>query len=48
VAYLNLGDAYDKLGRRTDAVKAYEQYLALLPTGPSARTVKDKLAKLRQ
>jgi len=29
-------------------VKAYEHYLALLPAGPAAGPVKDKLAKLRQ
>jgi tetratricopeptide (TPR) repeat protein len=48
VAHLNLGDAYEKLGRSPDAVKAYERYLALLPAGPAAGTVKGKLAKLRQ
>ena len=48
VAFLNLGDAYDKLGRGADAAKAYGHYLALLPAGPAAGTVKEKLAKLRE
>ncbi|MFP2925320.1 polysaccharide deacetylase family protein, partial [Pyxidicoccus sp. 3LG] len=46
VAYLNLGDAHDKLGRRADAAKAYGRYLALLPNGPAADSVKEKLTRL--
>lgn len=46
VAFLNLGDAYDKLGRKPDAARAYGRYLALLPDGPAAGTVKEKLARL--
>ncbi|QSQ23363.1 polysaccharide deacetylase family protein [Pyxidicoccus parkwayensis] len=46
VAYLNLGDAYVKLDRKPDAAKAYGRYLALLPNGPAAGTVKEKMARL--
>ncbi|WP_164018875.1 polysaccharide deacetylase family protein [Pyxidicoccus trucidator] len=46
VAFLNLGDAYDKLGKGADAAKAYGRYLALLPDGPAAVTVKEKLVRL--
>ncbi|MCP3141461.1 polysaccharide deacetylase family protein [Pyxidicoccus xibeiensis] len=48
VAYLNLGDAHDKLGRPADAAKAYGRYLALLPNGPAAGSVKEKLARLKR
>ncbi|XXF77334.1 polysaccharide deacetylase family protein [Myxococcaceae bacterium GXIMD 01537] len=46
VAWLNLGDARDKLGRREEAAQAYRRYLELLPAGPAASTVKAKLTQL--
>jgi hypothetical protein len=46
VAYLNLGDAYVKLGHNAEARQAYTKYLELAPNSKSASDVKTKLAAL--
>jgi tetratricopeptide (TPR) repeat protein len=40
-AYVNLGDAYEKLGRA--ARKAYSKYLELMPTSPLAGKIRAKV-----
>jgi tetratricopeptide (TPR) repeat protein len=46
VAWLNMGDTSEKLGRREDAARAWRRYLELMPNGPAAASVKTKLSQL--
>lgn len=46
VAYFNLGDAYAKLRRNSQARQAYTKYLELAPDSKSAPSIKKKLAAL--
>jgi hypothetical protein len=46
VAYMNLGDAYAKLNRNSDARQAYAKYLELAPNSKSAPDIKKKLDTL--
>jgi peptidoglycan/xylan/chitin deacetylase (PgdA/CDA1 family)/uncharacterized caspase-like protein len=46
VAYLNLGDAHVRSGDGEKAKKAYQTYLSLAPTSPSAGYAKQQLEKL--
>ncbi len=46
VAYINLGDAYVKLERRSEAKQAYDKYLELAPNSREAADVAAKLKAL--
>ncbi len=46
VAYLNLGGAYLKVNRNSEARQAYPKYLALAPNSKSAPDVKRELRAL--
>ncbi len=46
VAYINLGDAYVKLDRRSEAKQAYDKYLELAPNSREAADVAAKLKAL--
>lgn len=46
IAYVNLGDAYLRLGKSTEAKRVFEKYLEVAPTGRSASYAKEKLAGL--
>lgn len=45
--HLSLGAIYEQLNRPADALRAYEQYLALSPPGAEADKVKAQIASLR-
>jgi Flp pilus assembly protein TadD len=46
VAYLNLGDAYLQLGKKSEAKQAYQKYLQLQPNSKAAAGVQEKLKSL--
>jgi Flp pilus assembly protein TadD len=46
-AYMALGDVYLREGRRDDARRAYQRYLALEPQGTRARDAQAALARMR-
>jgi Flp pilus assembly protein TadD len=46
--HLSLGAIYDQLNRPMDALRAYEQYLALSPPGADADKVKARIELLRK
>jgi Flp pilus assembly protein TadD len=48
IAYLNLGDAYLQLGKKSEARQAYEKYLQLQPNSKAAPSVQEKLKSLDQ
>jgi Flp pilus assembly protein TadD len=45
---LALGISYEQLNRGDEAVKAYEQYLAMSPSAPDADKVKARIEQLRK
>jgi len=47
-AYLGLGKTYEKLGRRQEALDAYEKYLDLLPSDKDAEQAKEVQRALRR
>ncbi len=47
VAYLNLGDAYVKLGRKPDTKKAFEKFLEIQPTSKSASYAQEMITSLQ-
>ncbi len=48
LAYLRLGQAYEKAIRPVDALRAYRKYLEILPTGKDAGWVKKRIAEVDQ
>jgi tetratricopeptide (TPR) repeat protein len=46
IAYLNLGDAYLQLGKKSEAKQAYEKYLQLQPNSKAAASVQEKVKSL--
>ena len=48
IAYLNLGDAYLQVGKKSEARQAYEKYLQLQPNSKAAAGVQEKLKGLEQ
>jgi tetratricopeptide (TPR) repeat protein len=44
----NLAQCYERLGRYTDAAKAYETYLGANPTAPDRKLVETRIANLRE
>lgn len=46
VAFLNLGDAYWELGKKSEAKLAYERFLQLQPSSKAAVGVQEKLKTL--
>jgi len=46
IAYLNLGDAYLQMGKKSEAKKAYEKYLELQPNSKVAPGVQEKIKSL--
>jgi tetratricopeptide (TPR) repeat protein len=46
IAYLNLGDAYLQVGKKSEAKEAFERYLQLQPNSKAAAGVQDKLKSL--
>jgi Flp pilus assembly protein TadD len=46
--HLSIGTIYDQLNRPVDALRAYEQYLALSPPGEEADKVKARIELLRK
>jgi tetratricopeptide (TPR) repeat protein len=47
VLLFNRAECYRKIGKNTEALKDYEQFLADLPTTPNRKTVEEKIALLR-
>jgi len=47
-AWVELGDTYRAIGRRTDAIAAYEEYLARRPDGSRAVAARNHLENLRR
>src|SRR5262249_40394054 len=47
VAYLNLGDAYLKLGKAKEAVQNYDKYVQLSPKAPGVDEVRQRAEELR-
>ena len=48
VASFRVAECYEKLGQKDDARKFYEQYLKILPDGPSAKDAHAALARLEK
>jgi tetratricopeptide (TPR) repeat protein len=46
VAYLNLGDAYLQVGKKSEAKEAFQKYLELQPNSKAAPAVQEKLKSL--
>ena len=46
--HLSLGISYEQLNLPDEAVKSYEQYLALAPSTPDADKVKARIEQLRK
>jgi predicted Zn finger-like uncharacterized protein len=46
-AYIGLGDAYRKLGQKSNAVEAFETYLDRLPSGSKAKYARSQLENLK-
>ncbi len=46
LAYLRLGQAYEKALRQVDALRAYRKYLEILPTGKDAGWVRKRIDEL--
>jgi tetratricopeptide (TPR) repeat protein len=46
LAHWGLGEAYRRLGRRAEAIRAYNEYLALVPSGARANQVRAHIADL--
>jgi tetratricopeptide (TPR) repeat protein len=44
--YLLMGEAYEKKGDKAEAVKAYRNYLEILPSGEDAGKVRKRIEKL--
>jgi len=47
-AYLGLGKTYEKLGRRQEALDAYQKYLDMLPSDKDAEQAKEVQRALRR
>ena len=47
-AYIGLGDAYRKLGRKMDALHAFEAYLRFRPNGRDASIARAQVARFRE
>jgi tetratricopeptide (TPR) repeat protein len=47
LGYYQLGSVYENLGRKKEAVNAYQRYLELQPSDPKAIEVKQLIEKLR-
>jgi len=45
--YINIGDCYECLGKNDRAIKCYQEYINLLPDGPSAEFVLEKISYLQ-
>ena len=43
-----LGEAYEKRHDDTEAIRYYKEYLKILPNGPDAKRVKDRIEKLKK
>ena len=48
VATFRAGECEEKLGNKVEAKKYFEQYLKILPDGPSAKEARNSLAKLEK
>ena len=48
VAYVNLADAYMKLGKTAEARQYYEKYEAIAPNSPNVEYVRKKLEELKE
>ena len=43
-----IGEAYEKLGEKAEAVKSYEEYLQILPAAEDAEKIRKKIEKLKR
>ena len=48
IPFLYLGEAYEKLGKKKPAVKAYQRYLDLYPQAEDGDKIRKKIEKLHQ